>query len=1179
MEKSETARREEGVLAFWRERHIFEKSVEKPAPRGDFVFYDGPPFATGLPHMGSLLSSIIKDVVPRYKTMRGYRVERRWGWDCHGLPIENLIEKKLGLKTKKDIEKIGIDVFNEAAHDSVLQFEHEWEQYIDRVGRFVDFRNSYKTMDNEYIESVWWALKKLHEKNLLYEGRKVLMYCPHCETPLAKAEIAADNTYKDITEEAVTVKFKLTNPKKIGLTGDVFLIAWTTTPWTLPGNVALAVGKDIQYQIVRRQTLDGPGTEYYIAAAERMVNVLTDNGHFDLKPDRNSLWLKGSDLVGLQYEPLFDVSALKSDKSYQVYAADFVNTDEGTGIVHAAVMYGEDDYALGVRENLPQVQLLDAGAHYNDAAPQFVRGEYIKKAEKVIKEDLEKRELLFARGMHTHSYPHCWRCGTPLIYNAVPSWFVDLQKIKARLTEENEKITWVPEHLKYGRFKHIVENAPDWTISRNRFWASPLPIWKSKNGGVMVAGSLGELKKRVKKSGNRYFLMRHGEATHMTSGIYTQDKNGEYPLTERGRAQAAEAVGQIVREEGRPLVIVASPVLRARQTAEIVAEKLGIAASEIIFDERLVEINFGAFDGKPRGEYQQFVAQPHWYTVRPPEGESLEDIKIRFGQALYEYESRYQHSTVLIVSHRVAFEALIAVCEGARGGRIRELAELLHAGPAHVEELPFVPLPVNKKFELDLHRPYIDSITLLDDEGREYVRIPEVVDCWVESGAMPFASFADKVGGYDTRSPEEALEKIPYPADFIAEYIAQTRTWFYYLHALNVALFNRASFRAVVSTGTILAADGQKMSKSKGNYTDPLELMERYGADATRFYLMSSVVMQSEDLNFRDDDVREAHNRTVGILWNSYKFFELYKNEYDQIAQSAESPNALDRWIRSRLGELLRDATDAYERYDMPSVSRAIKQFIDDYSTWYVRRSRDRVRTDKSASAEATADKQYCLATQCDVLLTLSKIIAPIMPFIAESIYRGVSPSSKLQAPSSPESVHLENWPEEIGVDEKLLQDMQQIRAAASAGLKLRDEAKMKVRQPLALLKVKELPDDPELQKILADEVNVKRIERDASLADDAWLDTKISEELRLEGTLRDTVRAVQDARKREGLSVSDRPTLTVAADEKGAAFFQQFKKEIIALTGLGDLVVEQKPFDGEGEKGLEFKAKFVFGK
>ncbi|MEK7155446.1 MAG: class I tRNA ligase family protein, partial [Patescibacteria group bacterium] len=395
-------------------------------------------------------------------------------WDTHGLPIENLVEKELGLKTKKDILDIGIAKFNEAARSMVLKYVADWKMYIERVGRWVDYENSYKTMDNSYIESVWWALKQLWDKELLYEGRKVLMYCPHCETPLAKAEIAADNTYKDVTEEAVTVKFKVKDPEKHGLPANTYLLAWTTTPWTLPGNVAVAVGKDIEYVAMNYQ-----GVTLLVAEAIRGSDPRFSQG----EPLRK---LIGSELVGIEYEPLFDIKTMQIETSHRVYAADFVTTGEGTGIVHTAVMYGEDDYRLGQKEKLPMVQMLTANGSYNDVVPEFIRGKYIKDAEKDIKKDLEARGLLFEKKNHTHSYPHCWRCGTPLIYNAVPSWFINIQKVKAKMLSENEKVNWVPDHLKHGRFYNIVENAPDWTISRNRFWASPLPIWKSKEGKVMV---------------------------------------------------------------------------------------------------------------------------------------------------------------------------------------------------------------------------------------------------------------------------------------------------------------------------------------------------------------------------------------------------------------------------------------------------------------------------------------------------------------------------------------------------------------------------------------------------------------------------------------------------------------------------------------------------------------------
>jgi isoleucyl-tRNA synthetase len=916
-QKSEVAKREEGILAFWKERDIFAKSVEKHAPNGEFVFYDGPPFATGLPHHGSLLSSIIKDVVPRYKTMRGYRVRRRWGWDCHGLPIETLVEKELGLKTRKDIETIGVKAFNEKARSMVLQFVHDWEKYVERIGRWVDFKNSYKTMDNTYIESVWWALKQLWEKELLYEGRKVLMYCPHDETPLAKAEIAMDNTYKDITEEAVTVKFKVKDPEKLGYPEDskIFILAWTTTPWTLPGNVGLAVGREIDY-VMWTTAKENVGTESYIMAAKRFNAYGIESG---------AVPITASQLIGLEYEPLFDVPALNSPNSYKVWDADFVTTEEGTGVVHTAVMYGEDDFVLGEKEKLPMVQLLDAGANYNELAPEFLRGKYIKSAEKDIKHDLEARGLLFDRKNHTHSYPHCYRCGTPLIYNAVPSWFIGINRapkgkrrtVKERMLEENENVNWIPEHLKHGRFGNIVESAPDWTISRNRFWASPLPIWKcQKCQKIEVLGSISELK-----------------------------------------------------------------------------EKAG-----------------GAPD--------------------------------------------------------------------------------------------------------DLHRPYIDGYSWKCECGGEMKRIPEVVDCWVESGSMPFAEYH-----YPFENKHEFEKRAP--GDFIAEYIAQTRTWFYYMHAMGVLLFDRLAFKNVVTTGTVLAADGQKISKSKGNYTDPLHLIEQYGADAMRFNLMASPVMRAEDMRFRDEDVRDAHNRVVQMMWNCYNFFALYKSEYEETTKAMESTHPLDLWVLASLAKLEADVTKSFDSYDMPDGCRMIKEFIDDYSTWYVRRSRERTKSDGK-------DKQFTLATQQEVLNRLARVIAPIMPFVAESLYKSTG--------GGEESVHLERWPEheKVGFVERIfrkqpdepriLHAMKLVRSTVSRALEARDKTGIRVRQPLAKLEVaatdfETLPMQEELLAIIADEVNVKKVVSSAGInSGEVALDTTLTDELREEGLVRETIREIQAYRKENGL-------------------------------------------------------------
>jgi isoleucyl-tRNA synthetase len=1089
-EKSEVARREEGILAFWERERIFEKSLTKKSPKGDFIFYDGPPFATGLPHSGSLLSSVSKDLIPRYKTMRGYRVRRRWGWDTHGLPIESLVEKKLGLKNKKEIIALGIEKFNETARSMVLEYVQDWKRYIGRVGRWVDFDNSYKTMDNSFIESVWWALKEIYKKGRLYEGRKVLMYCPHCETPLAKAEIAMDNTYKDITEEAVTVKFKIAGRE------NEYFLAWTTTPWTLPGNVALAVGPEIQYILVQTEN----GNVWL--AEERLSAVL---------PDAKVLQkLSGKRLVGLEYEPFYKIEKVKSykGKKWQVLQADFVTTEEGTGIVHTAVIYGEDDYNLGLKENLPMVPILNPNATYNNDAPEFLRGEYIKKAEAKIKTDLESRGLLFAKDTHTHSYPHCYRCDTPLIYNAVSSWFINIQDVKQNMLAENEKINWVPSHLKDGRFKHNIETAPDWTISRNRFWASPLPIWKDTKGNVTVIGSLKELKAHTKKSGNKYFVMRHGEAENNVRQLLNADDSIPGNLTDKGQDEA-RATAKRLKKIGITRII-HSPLRRTTQTAEIIAHELGLSEN-IVNDERLREIKLGAMNHGPISAYHEWFSNSEPQGISAPEGgESWVQVKHRVGSVLYECEENYQQEKILFVTHETPAFMLQSVVLGEtlaeallRHGRIEDDAFAY----AEEHELDFVPLPYNRDYELDYHLPYIDQIKLEDEKGEVLTRIPEVVDCWVESGSMPFAEYH-----YPFENRKEFEDRSP--GDFISEYIGQTRAWFYYLHAIGVELFGQLAFRNVITTGNVLAADGAKFSKSKGNYTDPYELFDRYGADAFRYYLMSSVVMQAEDLTFRDEEVKEMHARVVNMLRNILTFYSLYKECAGPA--SSTSNNVLDRWILARLMALVVIITKGFDNYNIPQATRPMKEFIDDFSTWYIRRSRNRMKENNSA------DKKSAIATLRYVLKEFSKIIAPVMPFIADEIFLVVREEHDSM------SVHLAEWPEVKkkwkifgNNDAKLMSDMQKVRMLASEALQLRQKAGIKVRQPLAGLTIPEEISD-ELAQILAEEVNVKKVitcKEGKELA----LDTTLTSELIKEGDEREFARAVADARKTEGLSPKDK--------------------------------------------------------
>lgn len=911
---------EEEVLNFWDTAKIFEKSLLRPGsggqavenykPKGSYVFYDGPPFGTGEPHYGHILSSVSKDVVPRYWTMKGYKVERRWGWDCHGLPIENIIEADMKISGKKQIEEMGVDVFNEACRSRVLEYADLWEVMIRRIGRWVDFKNSYKTMDVTFMESVWWGFKEMWNKDLIYEGRKVLLYCPRCETPISNFEVAMDNSYKDVTDDTLFVKFKATDAKeKLGLDGEVNILAWTTTPWTLPSNVALAVGEQIDYLVLEKENIK------YIVAKERSVNVLEISEYKSVKE------LNGSELAGLEYEQLFDVLRPEGDdkKGYYVVTGNFVTTEDGTGIVHIAPVYGEDDYQLGLRHDLPIIPTLDEKGHFTQTVPQFT-GLYFKKANELVIENLETRGIVFKKEKVTHSYPHCHRCSTALFYNAIPAWFINIGKIRQTMLELNQKINWYPEHLKEGRFAKGIETAPDWNISRNRYFATPMPIWKCDEcGDLEVMGSIAELK----------------------------EKSGATDIT-------------------------------------------------------------------------------------------------------------------------------------------------------------------------DIHNHRIDHLTWKCQCGGNKKRIKEVFDCWVESGSMPFAQM---------HFPFENEDKFKdnYPAQFISEYISQTRAWFYVTHVLSTALFNENSFENVVTTGVILNDKGEKMSKSKKNYPDPYKVINAYGADALRAYLMGSSVMHADNLFFNEDEVKELFRKNNMILWNVYKFYEMYADA-NHPGLSATPPykggdksaNVLDQWILAKLNALVSEVTTSMNAYDLPRSVRPITEFINDLSTWYIRRSRDRFKSDDQI------DKANALATTKNVLIELAKVMAPFMPFISENLWQKVTGNNFAD---ENKSVHLEPWPHSaeasLGVPH-ILEQMEVVRKIVEAGLAQRDEKAIKIRQPLPYYStdvVKELV--TEFVEIIKDELNVLEIKFGAN-----ELGTEMTNELKTEGTKRELVRIINNLRKNAGLTIADRVTI-----------------------------------------------------
>lgn len=900
--KSGTRRRaleyEKDLVVQWKKNKTFEKSVEQRPADNSYVFYDGPPFISGVPHHGTLLSSIVKDIVPRYQTMKGKHVERVWGWDAHGLPAERYTEKKLGIHSREEVIEYGIEKYIVATRANMLETSSAWEDVVDRIGRWVDFKGAYKTMDKDYMESIWWAFKTLHEKGKIYEGEKVLMYCTLDATPLSKAEVTMDaGAYQDVTDPSVYVKFKLE-------TGDT-LLAWTTTPWTLPANTAVAVNKDFDYSEVE------VAGERFFLAKDLVAKVLTDEKHQPLEY-KVLRTVKGSEFVGKTYEPLLGVD--RGTGAHKVWHADYVSAEDGSGIVHLAPAYGEEDFELARQKKVPVVHVIDANGLYSETEWQ---GENVWEINKTIAKTLHERGVVWKIDYIRHSYPHCHRCGTRLMYRAHPSWFMDIDGQRTKMLEKNGNINWFPAHVKNGRFTKNVEQAPDWNISRDRFWATAMPVWKGtdKDGTVLtkVVGSYNEL-----------------------------------------------------------------------------------------------------------------------------------------------------------------------------------------------EELSGVRLD-------DYHRPWIDDVKFTID-GVEYTRIDKVMDSWFEAGSMPFAQF---------HYPFENKEKFEanFPGDFIVEYIGQVRAWFYYMHAMSVALFGENSFKNVVVTGNIAGNDGRKMSKSYGNYTDPNELMDKFSADSLRFLLASSPLLNGEDYALQDKEVGDVA-RKLSMVWNMYDFFTMYaevdgwefKGEVKDPSESLHNP--LDQWIVSRVHQLIQEVERHMDGYDLPNAMKPILPFIEDASNWYVRRSRRRFW--KSGDTE---DKDAAYRTLHYVLVQLSMVLAPFTPFLAEELYQKLTGG---------ESVHLLDWPVAGHVNQLVIDEMAELRGYVNEGLSLRAQSKMKVRQPLAAITVPRLGEFVDYVDILREELNVKNVVAGNTLS----LDMNLTPELKREGLMREVVRHVQSARKAAGLHVDDRIMLMLTTTE-----------------------------------------------
>mgnify|MGYP001626351121 CR=1 FL=1 len=1151
---------EEKIINFWKANNIFEKTLEKNKNNKRFVFVEGPPYANDKPHIGHFLTRVYKDIILRFRTMIGEYAERKAGWDTHGLPIEVATEKFLEIKNKKDIYQYGIENFNKKCKELVMKYKNIWEYMDERMGFWIDHQNAYITYDPFYMESCWWIIKKIYEQGFLKEEYKVFPYCPRCETVLSQAEVGQIDAYKKVLDPDVYVKFKL---KKLNEelkefeNKNVYLLVWTTTPWTLISNTALAIKPELEYKIFEYEN------EFLISL--RLPKDFQGNV---VKV------IKGESLIGLEYEPLYETINLEdNENSYKIYPADFVKEDEGTGIVHIAPAFGEEDFELSKKYNLPLINPIDETGKFNFDEPAYISSKikdlFFKEADPFIVEDLKNRNLIFYANLkgYEHEYPHCWRCKSPLIYYLTKNWVIKVSKFKDKLLKINQKINWYPPEIGKGRFYEWLKEGKDWNLSRTRVWGIPLPIWVcNKCKSLEVIGSLKELAKHF-RSNNKYILLRHGEAVSNVKNLLSSYPEVFFnPLTEKGIKQIKNILNELKKKNID--LIITSPLLRARQTANIIKEYLNIP---VFVNYDLREIDFGVLNGKSIKEYEKlYKDQYDQYFKKPEGGESLDDVRKRMIKVIIDLEKKYEGKTILIISHQDPLWALMGEMQGFSQRQTAENEEF-NLKTGEFKEIEFLVLPRNEDGEIDLHRPYVDRLKWKCKCGGEKERIEDLADIWFDSGSVPFASVH-----YPFENKKEIDEGILFPVDFIVEGVDQTRGWFYTLLVIGYLVKKMEAYRNVISLGLVLDKEGRKMSKSLGNVVDPLEAIEKYGADLLRFFFVY-ISEPADNKRFNEEELLNIKRNYFDLILNIYSFYRMYYSHSKNKIKNINSNNLLDKWFDIRLKQSYKIVYENLYNFNITKASRELMNLVQDLSHWWLRRSRRRFQKPKSE-----LEKIIALLKLEEYLYKIAILSAPINPFFSEFLYQELKDEVKNRF--NPKlSVHLEQLspPKEISTKEKqILEKMNKIREITSAALALRKRANIKVRQPLSELYIGEKI-EKEFLDIIQEEINVKKIiigepknKENYIYTEEPiyiWLNINITPELKEEGIVNDLIRNIQDLRQDLGLIPSQKINFAIVGPNNIKKIVKENRDRIIKECNLVSIKYA-KPAKFKIEREFEYE-------